>query len=113
MLLSTVAQESGDSISVFSCKTLQFDTPNSKLFLVRLHPTDKRVRKAALDVHMVAMAVPREVIFLQPFRQFRRFGFQLFGHFQPMLARGDTVHAFLIERIRQNIGPGYAETCLC
>ena len=99
---------------VFFCQTLQPETRNLEFdfLLVRLHSAYQGVRKAALDVHMVAVAVPREVIFSESFRQFRRFGFQLFGHLQPMLAGGNTVHSFLIERVGQNVGPWYAVSCL-
>ena len=48
----------------FPTQNAEPGTRNFLLVLVRLHATDKGVRKAALDVHMVAMAVPREVIFL-------------------------------------------------
>ena len=83
----------------FETRNLKPDTRN-QLMLIRLDSADQSVRKTALDVHMVAVAVPREVPFLQPFRQFRRFCFQLLSGLQPVLARGDTVHSFLIERIR-------------
>jgi hypothetical protein len=50
----------------FFCQTLQPETRNLELdfLLVRLHSAYQGVRKAALDVHMVAVAVPREIIFL-------------------------------------------------
>lgn len=57
---------------------------------------------------MIVVPVPGEIILLHALGQFRRFGFQLFGHFEPVTSGGNSVHAFLIERIRQNVGAGNA-----
>ena len=81
--------------------------------LIRLHSADQSVRKAPLDMDMVVVFVPREVILFQARRQFRRFGFQLLSGLQPVLARWDTVHAFLIEGVRQNVGSRYAVSRFC
>jgi hypothetical protein len=81
--------------------------------LIRLHPTDKGVRKAPLDVDMVVVFVPREVILFQARRQFRRFGFQFLSGLQPVLAGGNTIHSLLIERVRQNVGARNAIASFC
>jgi hypothetical protein len=55
-------------------------------------------------VSVVAVRVPGKIIFLHAFSQLRRFLFELKRRFQPMTAGRDSVHSFLVERVRQNIG---------
>jgi hypothetical protein len=81
--------------------------------LIRLHSADQSVRKAPLDVDMVVVFVPREVILFQARRQFRRFGFQFLSGLQPVLAGGNTIHSLLIERVRQNVGARNAIASFC
>jgi hypothetical protein len=61
---------------------------------------------------VIAVGVPREVIFLQPICQLRRFCFQFFCRFQPVRPSGNTVHALLIETERYDVGARYAIACL-
>jgi hypothetical protein len=81
--------------------------------LIRLHSADQSVRKAPLDVDMVVVFVPREVILFQARRQFRRFGFQFLSGLQPVLAGGNAVHSLLIERVGQNVGARNAIASFC
>jgi hypothetical protein len=81
--------------------------------LIRLHSADQSVRKAPLDMDMVVVFVPREVILFQARRQFRRFGFQFLSGLQPVLAGGNTIHSLLIERVRQNVGARNAIASFC
>jgi hypothetical protein len=63
-------------------------------------------------MRVIAVGVPRKVIFLQPICQLRRFCFQFFCRFQPVRPSGNTVHALLIEAERHDVGARYAIACL-
>jgi hypothetical protein len=65
--------------------------------LGRLHTRDQCVRKPALYVHVIAVGVPGEIIFLHALGEFRGFFFQFQRGFEPVTAGGNTVHPFLIE----------------
>jgi hypothetical protein len=61
---------------------------------------------------VIAVGVPREIIFFQPIRQFRRLCLQFFRRFQPVAPSGNTVHPLLIEAERYDVGARYAIACL-
>ena len=72
-------------------------TRSSALDLGRFHPGDQRVGKCALHVRVIAVGMPGEIVLLHTFGQLRVFLFDFQGRFEPMPARWDVIHAFLIE----------------